>query len=379
MLAVSARALLLLCVACLCIGECACVREADACLNYDDGHCDWLAKPRIDGAHFDFNPPLTPSRDFWLSAGDQMKVSWTQFALLYQHRGASCNFDGVTDNNTLNHDNCRLCTYCPWNYCGMLSVFADTSKPTLLPHEAMMSQPSATPIPIDPARDSVCSSNGGFGFIPMSNATYQLKAVDEPAGLTTKLFVVKPGAGQSVSYLLLPLAQPGVTDAVFYSGKVPSAPLTSGSPHITLPSTPVLSDNFNPSLHITKVRVLRAPLLYFPFKGPQLTDGIVVHPSRIVFLPNYQEGNSVYMDPSERYNRCYADADGTIDLTRCRHRYQDESTIDRVNATPTYLTDLDPNKQLVTWVVEFKSSEGGRPQEVAYDSFLAIEFTIEAN
>ena len=53
MLAASARALLLLCVTCLCIGESACVREEDACLNYDDGHCDWLPKPRIDGAHFD--------------------------------------------------------------------------------------------------------------------------------------------------------------------------------------------------------------------------------------------------------------------------------------------------------------------------------------
>ncbi|MFL6208696.1 MAG: hypothetical protein ACJ74W_07570 [Pyrinomonadaceae bacterium] len=246
----------------------------------------------------------------------------------------------------------------------MLPVFTENAVPTLLPHDAMMAQSTLTPMRIDPVRDTGCASNGGFIFSPPSNATYELKATniaDEPTIMETHVFVLQSGAGQVVQYLIQPLAQAGVTDATFYSGTVPSAP--------------ILSDNFNTTVHISKARILKGQSDTDPLTGKlRLKDASPVHPSRLVFIPTYQ-GDAVY---SHDATRCYANTntDGDLDLTRCRSSYNNAGS-NSLPATPTYLA-TDP-AQLLTWVVEFKSSEGGVTPTLAAGEVLAIEFTIEAN
>ena len=369
---VGVRLIALLFLALLCVSAGACVKQTDACTVNSGMNCDWTVRVEMDDPRFGF-PHSTPSpipsptplswgrgQDFWLSAGDDLVLYWRENSFLFKYHGATCDFNA----STLDTNNCRKCNWCVPNSanCGF-PLAQGSAMPELLTFPQFDTQ--SPPTETDILWNAGCGN--GYAFEPSQNATYQLKALhgDPDSVVQTKAFVVKPGAGQTVTYQLQLLDQPGVTGAVFYSG--------------TVPSTPLLSDNFNTTLRVTEVRVLKGQPDTDPLTGKlRLNNASIAHPSRLVFIPDYQ-GGPVYGNPAETDNRCYADpgGDGTLDLTTCHHTYGD-MTVSPVNATPAYLTDLDPT-HLVTWVAEFKATQGGVDPMPATGEVVAIEFTIVAS
>jgi hypothetical protein len=211
----------------------------------------------------------------------------------------------------------------------------------------------------------------GDGFIttPAENVTLQFKAfgTDMSPIAQTDAFVFNEGAGQTVTYELKPLEEMAV-GVTFFGGSIPP---------YDLPNAPGLEDIFSPNLHISRVRVLKVPKQKLPLKGKPVIDGTPVKPSRLVFIPGFQNGQSVF---SRDANRCFANlatTDGDFDLTRCRPAFGNRTEA-LLATTPAYL-DGEPGK-LLTWVAEFKESEGGVvPSFDAETEMLVIEFTIEAN
>jgi hypothetical protein len=199
-----------------------------------------------------------------------------------------------------------------------------------------------------------------FSFTPSASVTVQLSTPINKTGklAEAKVFVLSDGGPLLVSYELQPLAQ-NVQDVSFYSGSIPQ--------------TPTLQDNFSANLRIGKVRILKGKPDADPVTNKfRLKDPSVVRPSRIVLIPSYT-GDSVFSHDS---TRCYSNPnipDGDIDLTNCRINAGSAGTLQ--DATPAYLK-FTPRSPL-TWVAEFRASEGGTPPILDPGEVLAIEFTIQ--
>jgi hypothetical protein len=362
--------LVLFSVVLLCLTGSACVRTESACPEeYAAAHpeeCQNTTRHQITDPRFEFPTPSEErSQDFWLRAGDQLVVRWSEYTILWNRAGVTCDFN--TTPPPTNSD-CAVCTHCNPRPCSHSTVFAGT-EPQLLGFELfrLESESSRQTLGVT----SGCAASG-FPFTPEKNTTFQLlKYSDNLTPLAeTKAFVVRSGESQQILYELSLLPQ-GVADVTFFKG--------------TVPGDQIIEDNFGTNLHITGVRILKGWRGRDPATGKlQLLNASLVHPSRIVIIPKY-DGGEVYQNGQDT-NRCYTDesASGDLDLTRCRAVREGRCTGNPVTdpascrqlATPTYLAG---SADLVTWVAEFKPSEGGIYPGLEVDEILAIEFTIEAN
>lgn len=141
----------------------------------------------------------------------------------------------------------------------------------------------------------------------------------------------------------------------------------------------VIENNYSPNLKVTKVRVLLS--VFDPNTGREMImddDATLrrVRPSRIIFLPDFLEGN-VNDSSSEGTNRCYFDVtkdDGDFNLQTCRRNVG--GPLQDIDVTPTYKHG-QVNAPL-TWVAEYKTSDG-LPQlpVLGTNESLTLELTVE--
>jgi hypothetical protein len=139
--------------------------------------------------------------------------------------------------------------------------------------------------------------------------------------------------------------------------------------------------SFSSHLRVTKVRILQGIVARDPkttLFALDETTAKVVHPSRIVLFPGYQDSFSV--SRTDTY-RCYADTDedGNFDLFRhCLHDspYTNSNAVHQgLLANPTHLQNAPTD--ILTWFVEFNPQEGAVVPTLDPNEELAIEFTIE--
>jgi hypothetical protein len=175
----------------------------------------------------------------------------------------------------------------------------------------------------------------------------------------SKVFVLN-GEPLKVSYQLdtLNQAEPMV---VFYWGQVPRIP--------------VLQDNFSTNLRIGKIRIVKGKPSINKMTGKlEIESAMAVRPSRIVFIPGYDGMARVFENDG---TRCYSDpqiADGDINLSNCRTVFGN-SIGHPLDATPAYLKNA--SQTALSWVAEFRASEGGIAPTFEAGEVLAIEFTIQ--
>lgn len=147
-----------------------------------------------------------------------------------------------------------------------------------------------------------------------------------------------------------------------------------------------LRENFSHNLKIYKIRVLLG------VRNPQTGVELVlddpeslrrVRPSRILFLPDFLEGN-VNRSPTESSNRCYVDPakdDGGFDLANSCKRSPGGAHFAQ-NITPTFQNGRF--SETLDWIIEYKTTDGipSLPDfqtTSTTEEFPVIEWTIDQN
>jgi hypothetical protein len=335
--------------------------------------------------------PLHQSATIWMSSGEKLAGLWDTFTYYVTVGPEICDFTNFTTytegcsicnlcNDPLYLQRCRFDGFGPGRGGDIEHVF---------PRVRAFAGGSTEAEELFAADFWSGCSAGGFSpvlFAPNDNFTYQLMAPDVSSPTTPpspaevarkKVFVIQDGLTQPANYELGHY----VTD----SSSTPTAWFSW-----TMRGNPIWEDNFTESVRVANVRILTGRPSSDPVTGRfRLADQKIVRPSRIVFLRSFVPSNPV--SPSdilnhadERIQRCYADPgkeDGSITLTNCRTAVGNNNGL-LFDATPTYVK-AQPADQL-TWVAEFKASEGADfdPTTAGFDpvpanALLAIEFTIE--
>lgn len=124
-----------------------------------------------------------------------------------------------------------------------------------------------------------------------------------------------------------------------------------------------LSQNFSPSLRVTKARVLlkttdrKTGMSMVERQDPVVLER--VRPSRISFLPVLNE-DDIERSPDVESHRCFVDPtrfDGGFDLTRCRTNTETIPDVrPRAPVTPVY--EIGHPTPVLTWVIEYKTADG---------------------
>jgi hypothetical protein len=380
------RLLLFLTAIGLCIAGNGCVASGTVCYHVSSADCAFDATIAVTDARFATDDKNgQPSRDFWIAKGERLNVSWEEYAVLMQRRGAPpCNFDA----DPFDLENCRKCPFCSdaeadLAKCGSAFNFSSTSLPTLVTYENFMSTATAaSQLPQNLCRNPDGQGEGGIHLMPDTNQTVQLKAVgeDEKPIVEGRVFVIAAGASQTVTYQLSPFPAPAPGPApspgasptptpqvVFYAGSIPR--------------DPILADSYSSSLHITKVRVLKGKVEPDPNTGKLRLiekDGTAPAPqrSRLVFVPAASLTLRTDGNLQNDTQRCYRFPldNNLFDLRECHHDPADSANYP-LEATPEHLdsADMDP----LTWVAEFRVSEGAVIPTLDADEVMVIEFTIE--
>lgn len=379
----------LLLYAVICCLSSACVSRLNSCIGMSGPNCDTVtAAPQVDNARFVMPTPMPvaspgptpqlPSDAYWIKNGETMEARWDSY-ILYSTTPSVPACDPHVKPNPPTCERCNLANTAisQRDECSTVLLKTDFYLLAVLAFDGFSKQVT----PTVPAGANTWGDVSAQRFVltPTGNATLQLQAFVNPQTLVTsvptlaeaKIFVVTSGMSQTVQYQLAPLTQtdPRATGVVFYSGTLPNGVSNSLTG---------VSDNFSPNLQVGAVRILIGKPDTDPASGQlRLRDATPLKPSRLVFIPNYQN-DSVYDHDNDR---CYADystkPDGDIDLMRCRGAYQNAAT-QLLGATPAYLKN-DSGQQKLTWVAEFKTTEGAViPPQLNSDQVVAIEFTIVA-
>jgi hypothetical protein len=340
----------------------ACLRQGNICLTAKTTTgCDTVISDNtIDKPRFQFPvqgpQPIPGGHDFWLRGGDSLTAAWDSFVLSISEPGTMC-----LSSTAASPPKCQQCNYKNLKDGNCKSELVGFDLLTVESFAGFhVDSPSVALGHID---DDASVSNLSYTFTPSESATLRLTTPIDDRGILaeSKVFVLNEGMSLPVSFRIDPLPQ-NVQDAVFFSGSIPRD------------STTPLTDNFSTNLRIGRVRVLKGHAQNDPLSGKlSIKDASILKPSRVVLIPDYFQGESVN---SADYLRCYSDpnaADGALDFTACRT--SPGATGTSLDATPAYLKSAP--QSVLTWVAEFKPSDGGVIPQIIGDEIVAIEFTIQ--
>jgi hypothetical protein len=346
-----------------------------------------ITGPEMLNARFEVagQSPLHQSTTIWMSSGEQLVSLWDTFTLYVTEGPETCDFANFTTYTNA----CSICNQCDdplylqrcrFNAFVTPPGEADFLFPKVIAFAGGSSEGEEL------ALLDFFTGCSAFGFSPVpfapnDNFTYQLippNASLSPGELARKkVFVIHDGLSQPAGFELGHY----VTD----SSSTPTAWYSW-----TVRGNPIWEDNFTESVRVANVRILTGRPSSDPVTGRfRLEDQKIVRPSRIVFLKGFVPSspaspNDILNHADERIQRCYADPskeDGNIVLTNCRTAVGNNNGL-LFDTTPTYVK-AQPADQL-TWVAEFKASEGADfdPTTPVFDpvpanALLAIEFVIE--
>ena len=166
--------------------------------------------PHFGRVRFDFTTAhtLLPSSNFWISDGEQLKVTWDSYGLDFTFDPQMpCTFPDPSLGFS-NTDNCKRCDFCrspPGEGCDPLLAPPGTSLvPRLLSFPGFLAGGPGQELAI-PNIAGGCAQNGGFAFTPEQNATYRLMqpaAIDETVLQSAQVLVVKAQMAQQATYEL---------------------------------------------------------------------------------------------------------------------------------------------------------------------------------
>ncbi len=382
---------LVLRLACLMLGV-----ALTACVPYQDctkagvagAECSFTG-PEILNARFEVvgQSPLHQSTTIWMSSGEELVSLWDAVNFYVTVGPETCDFENFT---TYTHE-CSICNQCDdplyLQRCRFNAFIPSSGEADDFLFPKVIAFAGGSTEGEELFLLDFFSGCSAFGFPPVpfapnNNFTYQLipptasPSVAELARM--KVFVIQDGLTQPAGYEL----EHYVTDS---SGAPPTAWYSW-----TVRGNPIWEDNFTAGVRVAKVRVLTGRPGSDPVTGRfRLEDQKTLRPSRIVFLRSFvpsdpRSPSDILNHPDERTQRCYVDPgkqDGDISLTNCRTAFGNNTGI-LFDTTPTYVK-AQPADQ-ITWVAEFKASEGADfdPTTPGFDpvptnALLAIEFTIE--
>ncbi|MEZ5424757.1 MAG: hypothetical protein R2747_00710 [Pyrinomonadaceae bacterium] len=334
------------------------------------------------------NGPLDirAARNFWLKRGEKMIVKVDTFEAHWEKEGEMCSFG-----SNVSTEECQICDYCG-------SPNTDGEPPCLT------AEPDASgQFPFRIVADS--------GFIPTENPTNILDMygpqilggcnrpnkplpIFEPtqSGLYRTMpvrpeFMIK---SETQGETKIQIVDPGPDSARTVAFQLTGQMIDNTSYWTwATPGDSLWMENFSSNLRVTEVRLYRGVCADGSAQGVQCglpDDKIPVKPSRLLFLPGFQNTVSGY--PGEAQHRCYGDpagaTDNSIGVLNCRETYNSAPTGQR-DVTPTYEVIPDRSDEKMTWFIEFNTNEGGDAdlnapgfQPMPTDARLIVEFTVAA-
>lgn len=305
------------------------------------------------------------ANEYWLKSGDALVVRYDRIPATLIQEGHDC-ADGPNA--------CHVCDFCRPSGgggppCYNFSFMGDIG---IAAHESYYSgSPSViTPIGLDYLQ-GCAPEQPGYKFKPLTNGLYQLVSTNplsDPVFAETKVYL-SDSSPRTIQYQLIPHMENNQDpDVVWYQWS------TTGD------QTTPWGENFNSTLRVGKVRILQGKRGFDVKTGKLILDETtttIAHPSRIVLFPNFSDDMAV---TSNDLTRCFAnsDVDGDIDLARCRRDFNVDCNDPDPNrclltATPTYSVS---HADKLSWIVEFKTSQGGTHPTLSSREVLVIEFTI---
>jgi hypothetical protein len=351
---------------------------------------------------------IQPALAYWLRLGDKIAPRWLTVEHHWERKGAMCSFD----NNTSTAD-CQVCDYCnppasldgppcmglgPFgNFSDALGIVVDygfirTDNPALI---------GSWDADIYAACSNAMPNNPRF-FEPVANGLYRLRS-----SFSEDAFNIR-GGGVFNGEIKLHVVHNDEDDEQTTAYQLRRQTVDGGRAYWTweIEGDPLWLENFSPYLRVTDIRILRGRCADGSAQGKQCAipnESIPVRPSRILFLPNYQNTVDSYIEGTSQF-RCYNAPDAAdgidgnfINLYSCRKECFPDSTTrtctyaqtERRDATPTYLAASASGPRpmdKLTWLVEFNTSEGADADlttpandPMPQDAVLIIEFTIQAN
>ena len=381
---VSLAALLL---TCLCILSFGCIGPTNV-----SGPGDPDADIHLDGVEFEGkfikariseSQGLLASDEFWFDASDDdltLIYGWND--VLYRERAKEVEVDGCS--HPIASRGCRECRVCSrtCNDSNPIDVFIPTPDEIASLKKAPTNGQFVTlhnffSLPAG-CQPSTLPQNTFTTVLAEDKSVYMLKHED---------FVISDGSAfqKSVFFETNVVSTPQDLKKDMESYSDPSDPTTVRYKYTTYKYNGKLAENFSTSLKITRVRFLlgtRDPKTNVVMYREDPEALKKARPSRFLFLPNFA-GGSINAAENGTSSRCYLDPladDGGFNLEACRS-YPPTDTgnagvIRSHRVTPTYVNGF--NQDTLTWVAEYKVSDGLPPAEAfGVNEFPVIVWTIE--
>ncbi|HKQ75075.1 MAG TPA: hypothetical protein VJ810_15370 [Blastocatellia bacterium] len=333
-------------------------------------------------------PTIQPARAYWLKRGEKIAPKWDTLEWHWENQGAmmTCDF-----RSNVSSGNCQVCDYCnpPSSTNGPPCM--GISSPNVVGDLRIVADPgyiqTGNPGTIINYADSstylrTCNNTQNpLIFEPQMSGLYRFLALDFKFNFVggtdgeVKIHLVEPSGESSVQTTAYQLT-PQVVDGVNYWTW-------------TIEGDPYWLENFSPNLRVTDILIFRGKCADGSAQGKRCavpTESVAVRPSRLFFLPGFQNTVSGYI--GEAAHRCYSDLNAAgpnfINLESCRDTFNANQTTQRF-ATPTYESLPVRPTEKITWLVEFNTSEGADADlttpandPMPMDAELIIQFVIKS-
>jgi hypothetical protein len=350
-----------------------CAPTYHATCSKDIANYDFVERLNVGGSQFKFeypgNPELIDSRGFWFSRGDitsQIGQNGVPKPIGFGFDAVSMDFrapDAQDNCSFVNMDDgCYQCNLCVTGLArcnnGINVPIVNNSFPIITLEEVEKGTRAHRVVQGLPDPGDACfmraGNAGNASVIPEKSAVLTLEAHDicggEPQALAKFETTVVNTPDQSFMGALEP----------FTDSTDPTTLRFKYSMHI---ADGILDENFSPDLRVTKVRVLEnqfdeATMRERNDDSPAALKRML--PSRILFLPTFHP-ESFNDNAEEGTNRCYVDAaveDGNFDLFRNCRKNPNSAELQNHEATPTYMNSAGLRHLTLTWVIEYKMSDG---------------------
>lgn len=323
------------------------------------------------------NSNLLPSHEFWFASGDDKTLIYGWNEVIFREREAgvaSCNHPMVSPG-------CRQCDVCSGmcnDFSGLGSILSTPDAIATLKKSPANGQFTDVHNFYSPLQGCLMQprNNAPFTTVEAENDFYYLLRHVDFVSANSSAFE------RTIFYQTHIISTPRTITREMESYRDAADPTTLRF-KFTMPEIDgKLAENFSEALKVTKVRILlgtkdSSTNAVMISKDPESLRK--VRPSRILFLPSFVEGN-INNASSERTNRCYLDPnidDGDFNLDTCRRSPFTTTITPFLNgATPTF--ERGRNMDTLTWVIEYKTSDGLPAAEaLKTNEFPIIEWTVQ--
>ena len=332
-------------------------------------------------------PTIQTARSYWLRRNEMIAPKWDTLEWHWEDQAAMMTCDFRSNSSS---GNCQVCDFChpPSSTNGPPCL--GYSQPPVVGNLRIVAdsgfiQTDNPQVIIDYADSATllqtCSNTQNpLVFTPPMSGLYRFQGLNFKYNFVggtdaeVKIHIVESSGDSSVQTTAYQLTRRTVDGLDYWTW--------------TIDGDPFWLENFSPNLHVTDIQIFRGRCADGSAQGKQCVtpnERVAVRPSRLFFLPGFQNTVSNYI--GEAAHRCYSDPNAAgvnfINLGSCLETYNAVQTTPKF-ATPTYEFLPARIAEKLTWLAQFDTNEGADADlttsandPMPPDAELIIQFTIQ--